>query len=311
MAPRRNESRVAPGWWDYTTLDKKILNAAAKLTEKDLPKLSRKGFQVRIHDTVQEFYNAEALEYIEAWMQATPKRPAGICGPVGPVEQLPLVAQIVNSIGLDLKHAHFWGMDEWVKNGKTVGKDFPLGFFKADWDLCFSRIDPKLRMPMANLHFPDMDVKRYVDSWNSARCVIMQGGQGEVKHWAFNDPPRREGDYVDQPPPPEAYRKLGARMLDLHPLTMIQNARTSGGGRVQDVPHQAMTVGPRETWKAECVSIWHPGFHDNPLGIRLTAYMISKRIMDTSVPMSLLADHPNVRFNYLRPGIGSCAVDIH
>lgn len=25
------------------------------------------------------------------------------------------------------------------------------------------------------------------------RCVTMQGGQGEVKHWAFNDPPRREG----------------------------------------------------------------------------------------------------------------------
>ena len=74
---------------------------------------------------------------------------------------------------------------------------------------------------------------------------------------------------------------------------------------VLDVPYQAMTVGPQETWKAECVSIWHPGFHDNALGIRLTAYMISKKIVDTSVPMSLLAEHPNVRFSYLRPGIGS------
>jgi glucosamine-6-phosphate deaminase len=39
--------------------------------------------------------------------------------------------------------------------------------------------------------------------------------------------------------------------------------------------------------------------------------MISKRIVDTSVPMSVLADHPDVRFNYFRGGLGSCGVDMH
>jgi glucosamine-6-phosphate deaminase len=39
--------------------------------------------------------------------------------------------------------------------------------------------------------------------------------------------------------------------------------------------------------------------------------MISKKIPDASVPMSLLADHPNVQFNYLRPGLGSVAVEMH
>ena len=75
-------------------------------------------------------------------------------------------------------------------------------------------------------------------------------------------------------------------------MTIIQNARTSGGGYVAGVPTQAITVGPVETWKAEKVSIWHAGNHDNPFGQRLTALMISKRIPDASVPMSLLADHP-------------------
>ncbi len=42
----------------------------------------------------------------------------------------------------------------------------------------------------------------------------------------------------------------------------------------------------------------------------LTAYMISKGMPDASVPMSLLADHPNVRFNYLRPTIGKCDLKI-
>ncbi len=43
----------------------------------------------------------------------------------------------------------------------------------------------------------------------------------------------------------------------------------------------------------------------------LTALMISKRLADSSVPMSLLAEHPNVQFNYYRPGLGSCAVEMH
>ena len=107
-------SKVAPDWWDYTTLDRAILDEAARLTADDLLGLSRPGFKVVFYDTLEDFYLAEALEYIAAWRQATPDRPAGICGPIGPTEQLPLVARLVNELELDLRHAHFWGMDEWV-----------------------------------------------------------------------------------------------------------------------------------------------------------------------------------------------------
>jgi glucosamine-6-phosphate deaminase len=77
------------------------------------------------------------------------------------------------------------------------------------------------------------------------------------------------------------------------------------------VPTQAATVGPMETWKAQTISIWQAGMHDNPFGQRLTALMISKKIPDTSCPMSLLADHPDVRFNYYRKGIGSVEAQMH
>jgi len=304
-------SQVAPDWWDYTTLDRELLDDAARLSADDLAELERPGFSVRFYDTVEDFYLAEALEYIDAWRQATPDRPAGICGPIGPTEQLPLVARLVNALDLNLADAHFWGMDEWVVDDRAVDEDFPLGFARADRELCFDRIRPELAMPESNLHFPTHETEIYKKSWDGVRCVLMQGGQGEVKHWAFNDPPRREGEYIDAPPPPEVYRQLATRVVDLHPMTLIQNARTSGGGVVQNVPSRAVTVGPSETWQAETVSIWHPGHHDNPFGIRLSALMISKGIVDTAVPMSLLADHPDVRFNYLRPGIGTCTVDMH
>ncbi|HEV2295689.1 MAG TPA: hypothetical protein VGR35_17710 [Tepidisphaeraceae bacterium] len=304
-------SKVAPDWWDYTTLESELLADAAKLRERDLLQLSREGFKVHFYETLEEFYLAEALEYIEAWKQATPDNPAGICGPIGPTEQLPLVARIVNALGLKLDNAHFWGMDEWVENGQAVAMNHPLSFARADMELCFSRIEKKLRMPASHLHFPTGDLKAYSDSYDHVRCVVMQGGQGEVKHWAFNDPPARRGKWKDAPPPPSEYRKLATRVTDLHPMTIIQNARTSGGGYVANVPTQAATVGPVETWKAERVSIWHAGQHDNPFGQRLTALMISKRLPDSSVPMSLLADHPDVHFHYYRKGIGKVEAEMH
>jgi glucosamine-6-phosphate deaminase len=79
MIPR-NKSLLAPGWWDFTTLE--------------------------------AFFTAKALEYVHAWSQASEHEPAGICGPIGPTEQLPLVARIINDLEIDLREGHFWGMDE-------------------------------------------------------------------------------------------------------------------------------------------------------------------------------------------------------
>ena len=308
----RRLSSLAPDWWDYTTLPQDIIEAAARLTMRDLEKLSRPGFRVIMYDTLQDFYLAEALEYVDAWRQSTTDNPVGICGPIGPTEQLPLVARIINALNLDVRSGHFWGMDEWCVDGREVPVTHPLSFEKADREMCFHRMDKKLRLPDAHLHFPKADTTAYRQSWDAGvRCAVMQGGQGDVKHWAFNDPLPRKGKFKDAPPAPEEYRKLATRVVDLHPLTIAQNARTSGGGNVSLVPTRAISVGPVETWKAGKVSIWHAGNHDNPFGQRLTAYMIGQRLVDAAVPMSLLADHPNVQFNYYRGGLGTCQVEMH
>ena len=308
----RKPSAIAPDWWDYTTLADELIEPVARLTPRDLERLSRPGFKVVLYDTLEEFYLGEALEYVDAWRQSTDDNPVGICGPIGPTEQLPLVARMVNALQLDVRSAHFWGMDEWYVDGREVPVTHPLSFERADRELCFNRIDRRLRMPDRHLHFPKADTEPYRRSWDAGvRCAVMQGGQGDVKHWAFNDPPERAGRFLAAPPPAEVYRRLATRVVKLHPLTVAQNARTSGGGNIALVPTQAISVGPVETWKAEKVSIWQAGTHDNPFGQRLTAYMISKRLADTAVPMSLLADHPNVQFNYYRGGLGRCDVEMH
>jgi glucosamine-6-phosphate deaminase len=105
----RKYSSVAPDWWDYTTLDLELIEAAAKLTPSAILKLSRPGFKVMFYDSLEDFYLAEALEYVTAWRQSTDDNPAGVCGPIGPTEHLPLVARIVNELQLTCAPPIFGG----------------------------------------------------------------------------------------------------------------------------------------------------------------------------------------------------------
>jgi glucosamine-6-phosphate deaminase len=45
--------------------------------------------------------------------------------------------------------------------------------------------------------------------------------------------------------------------------------------------------------------------------MRLTTLMIAQKIPDAAVPMSLLALHPNVQFNFFRPALAPCGVEMH
>lgn len=293
---------LAEQWWDYTAIDEKVLNEAAKLSPNDVLQLSRPGFKVVFYDTLESFYLAEALEYIDAWKQATPSKPAGICGPIGPTEQLPLVAQLVNSLEISLKNAHFWGMDEWCINGKDVPETHPLSFARADRELCFDRIKPELKMPEENIHFPKVEqLQEYKSSFEEYQCVTIQGGQGDVKHWAFNGPFKREGSYCDGPPISEKFRTIFTRIVNLHLVTLMQKVWPCRGGYIVGIPTQSITVGTVEMWKLEKVSIWYAETFDSPFGMRSTAFRISKNKMDTAILMFLLADHHNVVFNYDRP----------
>ena len=54
----RKKSSIAPGWWDYTTLDlgQKVTDKIAALTPEEMIAMSRPGFKVVFYDTIEEFY---------------------------------------------------------------------------------------------------------------------------------------------------------------------------------------------------------------------------------------------------------------
>ncbi len=304
-------------WWDYTSYCKDnpgLCKRVRELTVADLAGLSKPPrFTVNIYPTREAFFVAEALEYARAWQQSTVDNPVAICGPVGPVEQLPLVATIINELGINVSDGWFLGMDEFVEDGEAIPYDHPLSFARTDLEMCWERIEPKLRMPREQWVFPTHDVSAYARHWNTGmRVATVQGGQGNMKHIAFNDPLPRLGAFAERPPTVDEYRALGTRLVDLHPATIVQDARHSTGGEEAVIPIQAVTVGMYEILThAEQISIWHPGWHDNEFGVRLTALMIAEGIVDARVPMSLLGLHSNVTFSYLGPNIKPAGFDMH
>jgi hypothetical protein len=116
--------------------------------------LSREGFRVVFYDTLEDFYLAEALEYVAAWRQSTPDNPVGICGPIGPTEQLPLVARLVNELGQSLNSAHFWGMDEWWADGREVPMSHPSRSSVRTANSALAEFGPRSRCRRPTFIFP-------------------------------------------------------------------------------------------------------------------------------------------------------------
>lgn len=50
-------------------------------------------------------------------------------------------------------------------------------------------------------------VAEYTASYDDVRCVIVQGGQGETKHWAFNAPPGARASTATNRCPPRNTRR--------------------------------------------------------------------------------------------------------
>lgn len=298
------KSLVNEHWWDFTCLDQDLLERAANLSGQEVLQLANDNLRINIYDDLDEMFLSQAMEYISTWKQASVDAPTGICGPVGPTRQMPIVAKLINELNLDLRHCHFWGMDEWCVDGKTIDPAHLLSFTGANHRLWIDTIRPELRIPAEHLHFPTLDnLDTFSESFNTFDCKVMQGGLGHTLHWAFNEPLARDSE---TPMSAEAYRQLKARTVDLHPISTIQNATGIAGRYLNGMPTSAVTVGPAETFQCDKVSIWYPGNNQNPFGLKLALLMLSEGIQSSLAPISVLAEHPNVVFNIYRPSLIAC-----
>jgi glucosamine-6-phosphate deaminase len=257
----------------------------ARITEHPNP-----DFRIAVLDDRAEFYQRFAHDLVTRIRSSRDEgRHLVLILPVGPVPQYELAAEMINRDRLSMHHVHTFNMDEYADDdGNTAPAWWPGSFQRSMWERFFGRIDPELRPPEAQIHFPTgTDIGRYSDEIDEAGGAdVCYGGVGWSGHMAFWEPHLAD-DYADL----AAYRQAGARLVELHPMTVMQSALHSFGGDWSWVPPRAVTVGPRDILGARLRSFWLDG--DLGGGVswqRFIARLVAHGPVTPYVPASLLQE---------------------
>ena len=125
-------------------------------------------------------------------------------------------------------------------------------------DSFFLKINPELRPPMEQVHFPSTANlagygKMIADMGGADVCYGGIGWCGHIAFWEA-DLGKEFGDDL------EAYKKAGPRIVELTPMTIMQNALHSFGGDWSWVPPKAASIGPAEIVGAKDRSFWLDGY---------------------------------------------------
>jgi glucosamine-6-phosphate deaminase len=170
-------------------------------------------------------------------------RGATLIVPVGPIEQFPILARLINEQKLSCRDTVFINMDEYLaEDDDCISSDHPLSF-RGYMDRAFYQlIDPELVPPPENRVFPDPANPEAVGELIAQRGGVDAcfGGMGINGHLAFNEPPEPGVEMSI-----EAFANLPTRILDLSRETRTINSVTVGG-EISLIPKRAITVGMKE-----------------------------------------------------------------
>jgi glucosamine-6-phosphate deaminase len=163
--------------------------------------------------------------------------------PVGPVDQFPVLAELVNRERLSLRETLLINMDEYLTDDDAwLPREHPLSFRGFMDRMFYDRLDAELAPSEELRLFPDPGDLGAVERWIVARGGVDAcfGGIGINGHMAFNEPPE-PGAAIRR----EAFADLPTRVLSLARETRTINANTVGGS-LDVVPRRCVTVGMRE-----------------------------------------------------------------
>ena len=201
--------------------------------------------------------------------------------PVGPVDQFPILAEMINRHGVNCQETAIINMDEYLTDrDEWIDLEHPLSFRgymnRKFYDLVDDNLAPRTELRI----FPDPRdlgaIPRLIDQRGGVD--VTYGGIGINGHLAFNEPEdNAEVDDVAGRP---------TRLLDLTPHTRTINANTVGG-EISVIPHRAITVGMKEILSSRqlhfyCNRPWQSAEVRRALHGPISA----------SCPASLLRTHP-------------------
>jgi glucosamine-6-phosphate deaminase len=289
--------------------DRAACERARAIPRERLAEHPNPQFRIALVDDAGDFYRRFAADLVGRIRSASEEdRPFIAILPVGPMPQYEIAARMINDERLSLRHVHTFNMDEYANaDGDTAPLSWPGSFQRAMFAGFFDLIEPDLRPPEAQIHFPTRealgDYSARIEALGGAD--VCYGGIGWSGHIAFWEPQlgaEFDGDL-------EAWKAAGARLVELHPMTVMQNALHSFGSDWSWVPPMANTIGPREVLGAKHRSFWLDG--DLGGGVswqRFIARLVAHGPVSEFVPGSVLQ---TARTDYTILGSVADDVEIH
>lgn len=247
--------------------DMQVCKRVARIPKAELcrlPKGTHPQFKAVIRP-VKDFHFQMALDMLVRIRRALEegRQFVGVF-PTGPIFQYQLLADMVNALRLPLHHVHFFSMDEYAdENGKDIDPEWPGSFHWTIEKQFLSRLDPKLRIPAKQVHFPSSkNFKHYDQMIVEARknpsakgADIVYGGTGLSGHYSFWDPHLAKEAGLDY----EGWLKAGPRLVEFHPISTIQMGVTDMQGAWAFVPPKAYTTASSTMLNADYRSWWNDG----------------------------------------------------
>jgi len=263
------------------------------IKKEDITRHPNPDFRIRVIEEADMFYFTFAMDIVKRVVESRDRgEKCVLILPVGPVPQFTYVSDIVNTLGIPMDHVHTFNMDEYAdEEGNTAPLNWPGSFQKAMWENFFSRIEPKLRPHEHNIHFPNRellpDYGKMIEDVGGADCCY--GGVGWCAHIAFWEAHLgfEFGDDL------EAFKQAGPRLVELHPMTIMQNALHSFSGDWSWVPPKANTIGPAQIVGSKDRSFWLDGYLGGGVSWqRFIARLAAHGKVNTLVPASILQTLP-------------------
>jgi len=240
--------------------NKKVCDEVRDISKDEITEHEKEEFNIRIIENKSDFYSAFATDLVKRIKESKERGEdfAAIL-PVGPVPQFKIAAEMINKLEISCDHVHTFNMDEYAnEKGQTVPPDWEGSFQKVMRESFFKRIDENLRPPEDQIHFP---TSGEIDSFEAALdelggADICYGGIGWCGHIAFIESHWGK-EFEDNL---EGFKKEGAKVVELHPMTIMQNALHSFDGDWSLVPPKAVTIGPKQIMEADHRSFWLDGY---------------------------------------------------
>lgn len=209
--------------------------------------------------------------------------------PVGPTQQYPILAKLVNQLRVSLKRVHFFNMDEYlITPNESIDMTHPMSFeYRMNTEF-YNLVDEELVMPKSQRHFPrpghEAEYDALIEELGGVDLCL--GGLGINGHIAFN-----EAAEENDPITAEEFANLPTRVLPITRETRTINAYGYQRGDLRGMPEWCITIGMKQILSAKEIYIalnrpWQHGIFKHVLFDKI----------QPQIPATLLRRHDRVTF---------------